>query len=257
MSSEVVIDCEAVSKAYQIYRKRTDRLMQVVLGWHHPYYKRHWVLRGIDFRVTRGEAVGIIGRNGSGKTTLLQLVCGITAPTAGRLTVNGRIAPVLSLGAGFDHELTGRENVVIGGALLGVRRRIIEERIAAIRDFAGLGAFFDLPVKLYSTGMAARLAFALCAHSDADILLIDEALSVGDEAFRHKCTAFMAEFRKRGTLIVVSHGLLEIRELCDRVIWIDRGTIRMSGDPELVTAAYVADQGEGTDDDERFALESS
>ena len=155
----------------------------------------------------RGECVGIVGRNGAGKTTLLQVLCGITQPTRGAVSVNGRLAPILALGAAFDGSLTGRENAMIGCAILGLKRKEIDARLQSIVDFAEIGMFFDQPMKLYSSGMVARLAFAICAHVDADILIVDEALSVGDEFFAEKCQRFIDDFAKRGTIIVVSHGL--------------------------------------------------
>jgi lipopolysaccharide transport system ATP-binding protein len=196
------------------------------------------VLRDITFKVRRGERIGIIGRNGAGKTTLLQIICGITLPTRGSVQVNGRVAPILALGAGFDFELTGRENALIGGAILGMRRATVEARLAAIAAFADIGDFFYQPVKLYSSGMAARLAFAVCAHADADILIVDEALSVGDEAFGAKCDAFIKDFAEHGTILVVSHDLHTLEAICDRVLWIEDGVVRGVGAPKEVIPLY-------------------
>lgn len=197
-----------------------------------------WALKDVSFEVKRGEVLGIIGRNGAGKTTLLQIICGITRPTHGAVRVDGRVAPILALGAGFDHELTGRENALIGGAILGMRRSTVESRLDAIAAFAGIGDFFYQPLKMYSTGMAARLAFAVCAHADADILIIDEALSVGDAAFAAKCDAFIENFAKQGTILVVSHDLELLSTLCDRVVWVDDGVLREIGPPRQVIASY-------------------
>ncbi len=238
MSSDIVINCDHVGKAFQLYMRRNDQLKQAIFGHWKRFYHQHWVLRDISFKVRRGERIGIIGRNGAGKTTLLQIICGITLPTHGQVHVNGRVAPILALGAGFDHELTGRENALIGGAILGMRRATVEARLGAIADFADIGDFFHQPVKLYSSGMAARLAFAVCAHADADILIVDEALSVGDEAFGAKCDAFIKDFAERGTILVVSHALQTLEALCDRVIWIEGGMVRGAGAPKEIIPLY-------------------
>jgi lipopolysaccharide transport system ATP-binding protein len=240
MSSDVVISCEHVGKAFQLYLRRNDQLMQALFGRWRQYYHPHWVLRDISFKVRRGERIGIVGRNGAGKTTLLQVICGITLPTHGKVQVKGQLAPILALGAGFDHELTGRENALIGGAILGMKRSTIEARLSAIADFADIGDFFYQPVKLYSSGMTARLAFAVCAHADADILIVDEALSVGDATFRKKCEDFIRDFATRGTILIVSHGLNMLSSLCDRVIWIEDGIARGIGPAEEIIDSYRA-----------------
>ena len=238
MSSDLVISCDRVGKAFQLYLRRNDQLKQAIFGHWKQFYHQHWVLRDISFKVRRGERIGIVGRNGAGKTTLLQIICGITLPTHGKVQVNGRVAPILALGAGFDYELTGRENALIGGAILGMRRAAVEARLPEIAAFAGIGDFFYQPLKLYSSGMAARLAFAVCAHADADILIVDEALSVGDEAFVAKCDAFLKDFANRGTILVVSHDLETLQTICDRVIWIEDGVVRSMGAPKDVIARY-------------------
>jgi lipopolysaccharide transport system ATP-binding protein len=239
MSSEVVISCRNVGKAFQLYVQREDQLRQAMFGFWRRYYKEHWVLHDISFEIKRGERVGIVGRNGAGKTTLLQILCGITKPTHGSYDVKGRVGPILALGAGFDPELSGRENVQIGGAILGLKRKEIEERMSAIRAFADIGEYFDQPIKLYSSGMSARLAFAICAHVDADILIIDEALSVGDQEFQNKCEAFIENFASHGTMLIVSHGLGYLQKVCDRVVWIENGHVRANGDPKTVLEDYV------------------
>ena len=238
MSSDLVISCDRVGKAFQLYMRRNDQLKQAIFGHWKQFYHQHWVLRDISFKVRRGETIGIVGRNGAGKTTLLQIICGITLPTLGRVQVNGRVAPILALGAGFDHELTGRENALIGGAILGMRRAAVEARLPEIAAFAGIGDFFFQPLKLYSSGMAARLAFAVCAHADADILIVDEALSVGDAAFNAQCDAFIKDFANHGTILVVSHDLETLEEVCDRVIWIEDGVVQGMGTAKDVTARY-------------------
>jgi len=254
MSSDWVVRCAQVGKAFQIYKNYNDRLRQVLLGRFKKYYQEFWVLRDIDLEITKGDCLGIVGRNGAGKTTLLQLICGITQPTYGTVNTRGSIAPVLALGAGFDPELTGRENVLIGGAILGMRRQFIIDRLDSIANFAGIGEFLDRPVKFYSSGMYSRLAFAICAHADADILIIDEVLAVGDEAFQVKCLKFIEDYRRRGTILFVSHGLAEVVALCNRAIWVDGGHIRAAGEPKTVTEAYHQALTTEKDDAERFHI---
>jgi len=181
---------------------------------------------------------GFIWGNRAGKTTRRRLLCGITQPTCGEISVAGRIAPILALGAAFDWEMTGRQNVLISGAVLGLRRSDILRRVPSIAEFAAVGPFLDQPVRLYSSGMRSRLAFAICVHAEADILVVDEALAVGDAAFRRKSLAFMESFRRRGTLIVVTHDMEQIKALCDRVIWVDGGGIRASGEAAEVIQLY-------------------
>lgn len=238
MSSDLVVHCSHVGKAFQLYLHRNDQLKQTLFGRWRQFYHQHWVLKDVSFKVRKGERVGIIGRNGAGKTTLLQIICGITRPTVGSVEVVGRVAPILALGSGFDPELTGRENALIGGAILGVKRQLIEERLPQVAAFADIGDFFYQPLKMYSTGMAARLAFAVCAHADADILIVDEALSVGDAAFQAKCDAFIQDFAKRGTILVVSHDLEMLSHLCDRVVWIEDGAVRELGGSRQVIEDY-------------------
>ncbi len=238
MSSDLAISCRSVGKSFQLYMHRNDQLMQTLFGRWKQFYHPHWVLRDISFDVRRGECWGIIGRNGTGKTTLLQLICGISNPTYGSIEVSGRVAPILALGAGFDPELTGRENVMIGGAILGLRRADILKRLDSIAAFADIGEFFTQPLKMYSSGMTARLAFAICAHADAEILIVDEALAVGDATFTQKCDDYIRRFASRGTILVVSHDLKTLETLCDQILWIEDGRIAACGRPSEVTAAY-------------------
>ena len=238
MSSEVAISCRSVGKAFQLYRHRNDQLKQILFGRWKQFYHPHWVLRDISFEVRKGECLGIIGRNGAGKTTLLQTICGITTPTHGEVSVTGRIAPILALGAGFDQELTGGENAMIGGAILGLRRAEIAARLDSIEAFADIGEFFHQPMKMYSSGMTSRLAFSVCAHVDADVLIVDEALSVGYAAFAQKCLEYIQDFAQRGTILMVSHSTGDLETFCDRVIWIDDGLIRDQGKPADVLANY-------------------
>jgi lipopolysaccharide transport system ATP-binding protein len=256
MSSDLMIRASGVGKSYQFYTHYGDRFKQMVFGRFKKFYRDYWVLRDITFEAQRGESIGIIGRNGAGKSTLLQIICGITAPTYGQVEVHGRIAPVLSLGAGFDPELTGRENAVIGGVVLGLKRADIVKRFESIAAFAAIGQFIDQPMKLYSTGMFMRLAFAICAHVDAELLVIDESLSVGDTAFQDKCKDFIRNFRRTGSILLVSHSVAEVQNLCDRVIWIDRGRIREMGKPSDVIPKYQNAVHEEHDDASRFLIEA-
>ncbi|MDQ3282303.1 MAG: ABC transporter ATP-binding protein [Acidobacteriota bacterium] len=197
-------------------------------------------LKDVSFSVDRGEAFGIIGRNGSGKSTLLKLISGILKPTVGRVAVNGRIAALIELGAGFHPEITGRENIYINGIMLGLSRREIEQRFDRIVEFSGIADFLDQPVKTYSSGMYVRLGFAVAVHVDPDVLLIDEVLSVGDEEFSARCVAKIQEMKYRGvTLLFVTHQLDQVRTLCDRAVWLDKGVVEAIGDPMRVVDAYL------------------
>jgi len=203
-------------------------------------------LEEVSFEVGRGESFGLIGGNGSGKSTLLKLVAGMLRPTTGELAVDGRVAALIELGSGFHPEISGRENVYINGAVLGLSRRQIDRRYREIVEFSGLADFMEEPVKNYSSGMYVRLGFAVAIHTDPDVLLVDEVLAVGDEAFAHRCIRRIEEFLAAGrTLLLVSHSLDLVAELCDRVLWLDRGQQRLTGDPRRVIDAYrqaVAEQ---------------
>jgi lipopolysaccharide transport system ATP-binding protein len=240
MSSEPIIRCKGVGKAFQLYRHQNDQLKQVVFGFWKDFYNEKWVLRDVNFSIGKGERVGIVGRNGAGKTTLLQMLCGITRPTTGSIEVKGRIAPILALGAAFDGLLTGRENAKIGAAILGQSHKEVSRQMDSIATFADIGDSFDEPMRTYSSGMIARVAFAICAHVDADILIVDEALSVGDEAFAKKCETYISDFGKRGSLIIVSHSLEYLKLHCDRVLWIENGVVCESGEPSIVIDHYRA-----------------
>lgn len=252
-SSDIVVQAKHLGKAYQLYARRNDWLKQVMLGWWKSYFKPFWVLRDIDLQVKRGESIGILGRNGCGKSTLLQVICGMTLPSHGELRVTGRIAPVLALGSTFDLELSGRENVMIGGAVLGLKRSEVLRKFSSIAEFAGIGDYMDQPVKHYSMGMRTRLAFSICAHVEAEILVVDEALAVGDAAFQRKCLDWIDNFRKTGTLLFVSHSMAEVRRLCTRAIWIEEGRIREQGDPSEVIRNYHRALMVEKDDVHRFS----
>ncbi|MGD9539522.1 ABC transporter ATP-binding protein [Methylocystis sp.] len=240
MSSELAIRCEGVGKAFQLYAHQNDQLKQILFGLIKKFYKDKWVLHDVSFTVAKGERVGIVGRNGAGKTTLLQILCGITQPTKGDFEVKGRIAPILALGSGFDGLLTGRENARIGAAILGLSRKEVDACIEDIAAFADIGPFFEQPMRIYSMGMIARVAFAICAHAKADVLIVDEALSVGDEIFQKKCEKYIGEFARHGTILIVSHGLDFLQTLCTRVLWLEDGVVRDIGDPKRVITHYRA-----------------
>ena len=234
MSSDIAIKVENLSKCYQIYEQPRDRLKQFVmprlqrgLGKQpQQYYREFWALKDVSFEVKKGETVGIIGRNGSGKSTLLQIICGTLNPTGGSVTTHGRIAALLELGSGFNPDFTGRENVYMNAAVLGLSNDEIDQRFDAIAAFADIGEFIEQPVKTYSSGMMMRLAFSVQAAVEPDILVIDEALSVGDEKFQRKCFALLESLKRRGTSIIfVSHSGPQVTELCNRALLIMSGEL--------------------------------
>jgi ABC-type polysaccharide/polyol phosphate transport system ATPase subunit len=201
--------------------------------------ERFFALKGVAFEVRRGEALGIIGRNGAGKSTLLKVLAGITAPSRGRVTINGHLSALIEIGSGFHPELTGRENVFLSGAILGMRRRDIAEKLPSIFDFAGVGGFIDTPVKWYSSGMYVRLGFSVAAHLDPEILLIDEVLAVGDAEFQVKCLRRVHELKQRGvTILLISHDLTAVEQLCDRTVLLDHGAVAAAGPTAQVIAQY-------------------
>jgi lipopolysaccharide transport system ATP-binding protein len=241
MSSETAIHVEHLSKCYQIYNQPLDRLKQMLMRGRKNYYSEFWALKDVSFSIPKGETVGIIGRNGSGKSTLLQMVCGTLNPSNGNIQTHGRIAALLELGSGFNPEFTGRENVFLNGAILGLTTEEITQRFDAIEAFADIGSFIDQPVKTYSSGMTVRLAFAVVAHVDADILIIDEALSVGDAFFTQKCMRFLRGFMVKGTVLFVSHDTAAVKNLCTSCIWLNKGEIAAQGPSKEVTELYLKD----------------
>jgi lipopolysaccharide transport system ATP-binding protein len=245
MASEIAIQAEQLGKRYQIYKAPVDRLKQALWRGRRQYFTEFWALKHVDFAIRKGETVGIIGRNGSGKSTLLQMICGVLQPTEGRLVANGRIAALLELGAGFNPEFSGRDNVFMNAAILGLSRKQIEDCYEEIVRFADIGEFIERPVKTYSSGMYVRLAFATAIHVSPDILLVDEALSVGDIRFQQKCIARIKAFCESGTVVFVSHDLSSITELCSRAIWIDHGAVVMDGSPKRVSEQYAQYMYEG------------
>jgi len=209
------------------------------------FYREFWALRDVAFEIRKRETVGIIGSNGSGKSTLLQLMCGTVQPTEGKIEVNGRAAALLELGAGFDPEFTGRENVYVNSAIMGLSRAETDACYDEVIRFADIGSFIDQPVKTYSTGMYVRLAFAAAVNVRSDLLLVDEVLSVGDVRFQQKCMAKMRQFCQEGTVIFVSHDTAAITELCSRVFWIEQGRLRLDGEPKFVSEKYLEYMYEG------------
>lgn len=246
-SDEDAIRIEGLGKCYHIYEQPGDRLRQFVaprlqrLSGRQPrqYFNEFWALRNVSLKVRRGETVGIVGRNGSGKSTLLQILCGTLSPTEGVVETRGRVAALLELGAGFNPEFSGRENVFMNAALLGLSREQTVDRFDAIAAFADIGEFIEQPVKTYSSGMYVRLAFAVIAHVDADILVIDEALSVGDAVFTQKCMRFIRRFQEHGTLLFVSHDMGSVQNLCRSAVWMGHGEVRQSGPTKAVVESYL------------------
>lgn len=247
MFSDPVIKVEGLSKCFSIFAQPADRLKQFILpriqrlAGMQPkrYFEDFWALKDINFQVERGETVGIIGRNGSGKSTLLQLICGTLTPSSGHTDTRGRIAALLELGSGFNPEFTGRDNVYLNASVLGLSRKQVDERYQDIINFADIGDFVDQPVKTYSSGMMVRLAFAVIAHVDADILIIDEALAVGDAVFTQKCMRWLRNFQKNGTILFVSHDTGSVLNLCDRAIWLKDGVIEQKGSAKEVVESYM------------------
>jgi lipopolysaccharide transport system ATP-binding protein len=246
-SSDVAIRVTNLSKRYEIYANPRERLNQFILPrlqrltGQSPkqYFSEFWALKDVSFEIKKGETVGIIGRNGSGKSTLLQLICGTLTPTSGSIQTNGRIAALLELGSGFNPEFTGRENVYLNAAVLGLSKAEIDERFDDIAAFADIGQFIEQPVKTYSSGMYVRLAFAVIAHVDADILVVDEALSVGDAFFSLKCIRFLRKFMKTGTVLFVSHDTGSIKNLCNYALWLEKGRVFKKGATQYVCELYL------------------
>jgi lipopolysaccharide transport system ATP-binding protein len=248
-SNAVAVRVAGLSKHYQVYERPEDRLKQAIVprlrrltGLPPRTYCRDFAaLQDVSFEVRRGETVGVIGRNGAGKSTLLQILCGTLTASTGTVETSGRLAALLELGSGFNPEFTGRENVHLNASVLGLSREEIDERYDRVVAFADIGDFLDQPVKTYSSGMVMRLAFAVVAHVDADVLIVDEALAVGDAYFTQKCMRFMREFMKRGTVIFVSHDTGAVVNLCQRVVWLESGRVRAIGEPRHLMDEYLAD----------------
>jgi lipopolysaccharide transport system ATP-binding protein len=247
MSARAAIVVQNLSKCYQIYEKPQDRLFQMLFRGRKQYFREFWALKDVSFQVNAGETFGVIGRNGSGKSTLLQILAGTLAPTEGQVDIHGRIAALLELGSGFNPEFTGRENVFLNGRILGLTMEEIEARYDQIQAFADIGDYIDQPVKTYSSGMFVRLAFAVQAHIDASIVIIDEALAVGDIFFRHKCYARLEQLRQSGTaILLVSHSMGDIEQYCKRALVLDHGKQMFIGSSsEAVQNYYLLYESSG------------
>jgi homopolymeric O-antigen transport system ATP-binding protein len=239
--SAPAIEFSRVSKSYSIYSTPGDRLKELATLNRHKFHSDYWALRDVSFDVQRGETFCIVGENGSGKSTLLQICAGILEPSSGTVAVNGRVAALLELGSGFNPEFSGRDNVYLNGAILGLSTRDMDGRFADIEAFAEIGEFIDQPVKTYSSGMVVRLAFAVAIHLDPEILLVDEALSVGDVYFRQRCMRKVHELRARGiTILFVSHATSDVKALGDRALWLEHGSLMAIGQTDLVVSKYLA-----------------
>lgn len=237
--SKYAIEVRNLSKKYQIYSRPIDRLKEMI--YRRPFHQEFWALRDINFTVGRGETIGVLGYNGSGKSTLLQLIAGVLSPTEGEVKVSGRVSALLELGAGFNPTFTGRENVFMSGAVMGISREEMAEKFDAIAEFAGIGDFIDQPVSLYSSGMYVRLAFSTAIHVDPDILIVDEALAVGDAVFQHRCMRRIRQLQESGvTIFFVSHDTSAVKSLCTRALLIEQGQLIEEGSPETVANHYLA-----------------
>jgi ABC-type polysaccharide/polyol phosphate transport system ATPase subunit len=225
------ISAQNINKTYRLYSRNSHRILETFHPFRKQYHRPFVALDDICFTVRRGESVGIIGKNGSGKSTLLQIICGVLQPTAGEVQVEGRISALLELGAGFNPEFTGRENIYLSGTIMGLPREYIDENIDKILSFADIGEYVDQPVKLYSSGMYVRLAFATAISVEPEILIVDEALAVGDIFFQQKCIAHMKEMRKYATIVFVTHDMHAVTNLCERVILLESGKIIFDGEP--------------------------
>jgi len=240
-SNEPVIRLENVTQRFRVIHERPDTLRELFSKLMRKASSFHDFLavKDVTFQVPRGQTLAFIGRNGSGKSTLLKIIAGVYRPTSGRVEVNGSLAPLIELGAGFHHELTGRENILLNGLLMGYSKREMMDRQASIIEFADIGEFIDAPVKQYSSGMYMRLAFAVATEVDPQILVVDEILAVGDMSFQEKCFARLRKFRESGkTILLVTHEMSHVREHCDRTLVIDQGQVLFDGHPDEAIATY-------------------
>lgn len=231
---------EHVYKSFDIYMDKANSLKEKLLFWNRNKKEKREVLKDINLTIKNGEAVGLIGVNGSGKSTLLKLMTKIIYPNKGKITTNGKLTSLLELGAGFHPDFSGRENIYFNASIFGLTKKQIDERLDNIIEFSELGAYIDNPVRTYSSGMYMRLAFAVAINVDADILLVDEVLAVGDQHFQEKCIAKMKELKEQGkTMVFVTHSLGTVKDFCNRAIWLNQGEIQMDGEPEPVIDAYL------------------
>lgn len=262
MSSKPAVSVKNLSKCYHLYDHPADRLKQFLWRGRRQYFREFWALRELSLDIMPGDVLGVVGRNGAGKSTLLQLLCGTTNPTSGSVTVHGRIAALLELGAGFNPEFSGRENVLMSASILGLSKPEIDARFEDIVEFSGIREFIDQPVKTYSSGMYVRLAFSVATSVDPDILVIDEALSVGDGAFARKSFDRIMRLKNEGkTILFCSHSLYQVEALCNRVLWLDKGELRALGEPGAVNNAYSAfldaEEGKASANPTEFSTETT
>ena len=237
---EVTVEADNVSKKFKLIHERNQSIKAALLRGRRTISEDFWALRDVSFQVYRGETFGLIGENGSGKSTMLKCLTRILRPTSGSVRVDGKVSALLELGAGFHPELSGRENVFLNGAILGLSQKELHNRFDEIVEFAGIGQFIDEPVKNYSSGMYVRLGFSVAINVDPDVLFVDEVLAVGDEAFQRKCNEKFAELRQAGkTIVLVSHGMAGVQNLCDRVAWFSHGELMQVGNPREVIEAYT------------------
>lgn len=239
-ASQLLIEAHRLGKAYRVYQRHLDRLKEVLSPRRKRFSQEFWSLRNVSLQVRRGEAWGLVGENGAGKSTLLKLLCGVTLPSEGQVKSRGRIGALLELGVGFHPEYSGRENLALSGALMGIAHGELSERLPQILEFAGIGDFIDRPVKTYSSGMIVRLAFALATCVDPDVLVTDEILAVGDEAFQKKCIRWMEDFLAGGgTLIFCAHNNYQVKKLCGKAIWLHQGQMKALGAASHVVQEYA------------------
>jgi ABC-2 type transport system ATP-binding protein len=252
---DIRIRLEEVSLCYRLAKQRIPSLKEYAIHWMRGAlsYEKLWALREVSLTIRQGERVGIVGRNGAGKSTMLKVISRVLKPSAGTAEIRGRLSPILELGTGFDHELTGYENIYLNALLLGRQRKEIDEKIEAIVDFSGLGDFIRTPIRNYSSGMIARLGFSIATAWLPDVLVLDEVLAVGDASFTERCQQRLKEFHESGTtVLMVSHNAQAVRESCSRCIWLDAGRLRADGPTEEILALYSG-AGAGTDPDQRPA----
>src|SRR5215472_7644437 len=236
-----IIQAQKISKCFRIYRHPSDHLKELLTFGRRRYHEPFWAVKEVDVSVDRGCCLGIIGENGSGKSTLLRIIAGVIRPTSGRVAVGGRVSALLELGAGFNPLFTGRENIYLYASILGFTDAQTRERIPSIEKFAEIGEFVDRPVKTYSSGMFVRLAFAVAIHMDPDVLIVDEALSVGDIFFQQRCIRRIQQLKREGvTILFVSHDLGTVRSLADRTIWMEHGQVHLEGKTDEVVSKYLA-----------------
>lgn len=244
--SEAAVVVDDVSKKFRLYKEKNDSLKTALMRGRRSVHEDFWALRDVSFEVPEGSTFGLVGRNGSGKSTLLKCLAKILYPNSGSITSRGKVASLLEVGSGFHPELSGRENVYLNGSILGMSRKDVARKFDEIVEFSGVRKFIDQPVKNYSSGMYVRLGFSVAINVEPDVLVVDEILAVGDAAFQAKCKEKFVEFRKAGkTVILVTHSMGNIRDMCDHAAWLDNGSLREVGDAQSVIKAYTADIGKG------------